>query len=319
LQALWPAKCRPPHREEAGSHFYLYEVIVALKNQYPVLSYLFILPAFLLVVLFLLVPMVQNVYYSFFDWDGISKPVFIGMQNFTTFFKDSNFLTSFLNTLIWVAATLLFPVFGGLLIAVFIRGLKLEVLYKSIFFIPLTISSVSTGAIWSYMLSRDLGVINMCLSLFGPEVKISWLTGVPLNTFAMIMAWTWQQLGTNMVMFLMGLTTMPRDPIEASIIDGASKWQTFIHVTFPMLRPISTVVITMAVVNSFKTFDIIYVITRGGPYRSSETLAVTMFRETFTNFKMGYGAAIAVLLSIIVIAVSASYIRGMTKKDQLYY
>jgi multiple sugar transport system permease protein len=86
-----------------------------------------------------------------------------------------------------------------------------------------------------------------------------------------------------------------------------------------MLRPITTVVITMAVVNSFKTFDIIYVITRGGPYRSSETLAITMFRETFTSFRMGYGAAIAVLLSIIVIGVSASYIKGMTKKDQLYY
>ncbi len=292
---------------------------MALKNQYPVLSYLFILPAFLLVVIFLLVPMVQNVYYSFFDWDGISQPVFSGLENYKTFFKDSNFLVSFLNTLIWVGATLVFPVLGGLLIAVFIRGLKFEVLYKSIFFIPLTISFVSTGAIWSYMLSRDLGVINMCLSLFGKEVKIAWLTGVPLNTFAMIMAWTWQQLGTNMVMFLMGLTTIPRDPVEASIIDGANKWQTFRHVTVPMLRPITTVVITMAVVNSFKTFDIIYVITRGGPYRSSETLAITMFRETFTSFRMGYGAAIAVLLSIIVIGVSASYIKGMTKKDQLYY
>lgn len=270
-------------------------------------------------VILLVLPMAQNLYYSFFSWDGISLPVFTGFSNYLEFFRDSNFLISFANTLIWVASTLILPVFGGLLIAVFIKGMKLEVLYKSIFFIPLTISFVSTGAIWSYMLSRDLGVINMCLSLLGKKAKIAWLTTVPLNSFAMIIAWTWQQLGTNMVMFLMGLTTIPRDPVEASIIDGASKWQTFRNVTVPMLRPITTVVVTMAAVNSFKTFDIIYVITRGGPYRSSETLAVTMFRETFTNFKMGYGAAIAVLLSVIVIGVSASYIRSMASKDQLYY
>ncbi len=263
--------------------------------------------------------MFQNVYYSFFQWDGISKPIFNGFTNYVKFFFDTNFIVSFANTLIWVIATLVFPVLGGLLIATFIRGLKFENFFKSIFFIPLTISFVSTGAIWTYMFSRDLGVLNNFFSLFGTDVKISWLTSVPLNTYSMIIAWTWQQLGTNMVMFLMGLVSIPRDPVEASIIDGANKWQTFVHVTVPMLRPITTVVITMAVVNSFKTFDIIYVITRGGPYRSSETLAVTMFRETFTVFNMGYGAAISVLLSLIVIGVSIAYIRRMGKKDLLYY
>ena len=127
------------------------------------------------------------------------------------------------------------------------------------------------------------------------------------------------ELGTSMVLFLAGLTTVPRDPVEASIIDGANKWQTFVHVTFPMLRPITTVVITMAMVNSFKAFDMIYVMTKGGPYRSSETLAVTMFRETFTMFNMGYGAAISVLLSLLLILVSIAYIKSMWKKDLLYY
>jgi multiple sugar transport system permease protein len=169
------------------------------------------------------------------------------------------------------------------------------------------------------MFSRDLGVLNGVIGALFSGVKINWLTWVPLNTFSMILAWIWQQLGTSMVMFLAGLSTIPRDPIEASIIDGATKWQTFRHVTFPMLRPITTVVITMAMVNSFKTFDIIYVMTKGGPYRSSETLAVTMFRESFTMFNMGYGAAISVLLSAFVILVSVSYIKGMWKKDLLYY
>jgi multiple sugar transport system permease protein len=267
----------------------------------------------------LLLPMAQNVYYSFFKWDGISKPIFTGLGNYLRFFSDSNFLRSFTNTLIWVAATLIFPVGGGLVIATFIRGMKGGNFFKSIFFLPLTISFVSTGAVWSLMFSRDLGILNGLIGLVAPRVKVNWLTWVPLNTFSMLLAWIWQQLGTSMVLFLAGLTTIPRDPVEASIIDGANKWQTFVHVTFPMLRPITTVVITMAMVNSFKTFDIIYVMTQGGPYRSSETLAVTMFRETFTMFNMGYGAAISVLLSLILILVSIAYLKSMWKKDLLYY
>jgi len=291
----------------------------SLKPKEAAVSYLFILPAFVLVVVLLIVPMLQNIYYSFFDWDGLGKPVFAGIRNFTALFSDSVLAGSMLNTVIWVAFTLVFPVMGGLLVAVFVTGLRGESFFKSIFFIPLTISFVATGTIWTYMFSRELGVLNGMFRLLGLPIKLSWLTSVPLNTFSMLLSWTWQQLGTNMVMFLMGLSTIPTDPIEACLMDGASGWQTFVHVKFPMLAPITTVVITMAMVNGFKVFDIIYVMTRGGPYQSSETLAVSMFRETFTLFHMGYGAAISVLLSVIVIAISAAYIRRMTRRDLLYY
>jgi ABC-type sugar transport system permease subunit len=284
-----------------------------------VVSYLFILPALVLVVVLLLVPMLENIYYSFFNWNGIAKPVFIGITNYAKLLVDRDFLISIRNTVIWVGFTLIFPVFGGLLVAVFVDGVRFERFFKSIFFIPLTISFVATGIIWTYMFGKELGVLNNLFELLGLKLKPSWLTGVPLNTFSMLIAWTWQQLGTNMVMFLMGLGTIPVEPIEASIIDGANRFETFVHVKLPMLRPITTVVITMAMVNSFKAFDIIYVMTRGGPYHSSETLAVTMFRETFTMFRMGYGSAISIVLSVIVIAVSALYIQRMAKKDLLYY
>lgn len=261
----------------------------------------------------------QNVYYSFFDWDGLGAPVFSGLANYASLFVDRLIGGSMVNTVLWVVFTLAFPAMGGLLVAVFVAGLRGEGAFKSIFFIPLTISFVATGTIWTYMFSRELGVLNGMFKLLGMPVKLSWLTSVPLNTYSMLIAWTWQQLGTNMVMFLMGLGTIPKDPIEACLIDGANKWQTFVHVKLPMLRPITTVVITMAMVNSFKVFDIIYVMTRGGPYQSSETLAVSMFRETFTLFHMGYGAAISVMLSLIVIVISAAYIRRMSKRDMLYY
>jgi ABC-type sugar transport system permease subunit len=290
-----------------------------LKRRDLAVSYLFVVPAFLLVVVLLLVPMLQNLYYSFFEWDGLGKPLFNGLSNYARLVVDHDFLISMRNTLIWVVFTLIFPVMGGLLVAVFVDRLWGERFFKSMFFIPLTISFVATGIIWTYMFSKELGVLNNLFQLAHIPLKPSWLTDVPLNTFSMLIAWTWQQLGTNMVLFLMGLSTIPVEPIEAAIIDGASNFETFVHVKFPMLRPITTVVITMAMVNSFKAFDIIYVMTRGGPYHSSETLAVTMFRETFTLFHMGYGAAIAVVLSIIVIAVSSVYVRRMANRDLLYY
>ncbi|HHT79520.1 MAG TPA: sugar ABC transporter permease [Actinobacteria bacterium] len=289
-----------------------------MKYHNKFVSYLYILPSFLLVFLLLLVPMFQNIYYSFFQWNGIAEPIFNGFSNYIQLFKDSNFFTSLINTVLWVVITLIFPVFGGLLIAVFLRGIKFGNFFKSIFYIPITISFVATGIIWNYMYSRQIGVLNTFLDLIGVN-KISWLVNVPLNTFSLLITWTWQQLGINMVLFLMGLTSIPVEQTEAATIEGASKWQTFIHVTFPMLRPITTVVIVMATANSFKVFDLIYVMTRGGPYRSSETLAVTMFRETFTMSNMGYGAAISVVLSIIVVAISAIYLRTMVKKDLLYY
>jgi ABC-type sugar transport system permease subunit len=270
-------------------------------------------------VVLLLVPMFQNVYYSFFNWDGISKPVFAGVSNYAKFLVDQDFLVSLRNTVIWVGFTLVFPVLGGLLVAVFVDGVRGERFFKSVFFIPLTISFVATGLIWTYMFGKELGVLNNLFALLHIPLKPSWLTSVPLNTFSMLIAWTWQQLGTNMVMFLMGLGTIPKEPIEAAIIDGAGSFETFRRVKLPMLRPITTVVITMAMVNSFKAFDIIYVMTRGGPYHSSETLAVTMFRETFTMFRMGYGSAISIFLSIVVIGVSALYIQRMAKRDLLYY
>jgi multiple sugar transport system permease protein len=119
-----------------------------------------------------------------------------------------------------------------------------------------------------------------------------------------------------MVLFLMGLTTLPIEPIEASKIDGASNIAVFFRIILPMLRPITTVVVGIALINSFKVFDLIYVMTAGGPARTSEVLAMTMFRESFTEYRMGYGAAISIILSILVLGVSTLYVRQMALKEE---
>ena len=213
--------------------------------------------------------------------------------------------------------TLIFPVFGGLLIAYYIRGLKFENIYKTIIYVPFTISFVATGVIWTYIYGRDLGVLNGILALFGVD-KINWLTDYPLNNLSLIVAWTWQQMGVNLVLYLMGLSTIPKEPVESAMIEGASKIQIFIFIIIPMLKPISVVVITMAMVNSFKVFDLIYVVTRGGPAKTTETLAITMFRESFVMFNMGYGSAISIILTLIILSISFMYMKRSLSSETVH-
>lgn len=282
-------------------------------------GYVYMAPALIMVTGLLTLPMIYNVYLSFFKWDGLKPKKFIGFNNYLKFINDLNFIKSFSNTLIWVAFTLLIVVTSALLLAVFIKDVPGEGFFKSVFFLPLAISFVSTGSIWIYMYGSEYGVINDLLALLGNGKKVSWLYEVPLNTVSMLVASLWQGLGSSLVLYLMGLTQLPKEPIEAAAIDGANAWQIFAHVTFPMLKPTHTIVMGMAIVNSFKTFDLIYVMTNGGPARTSETLAVTMYMETFSKQKMGYGAAISVFLSLIILPIATVYIRQMIYTDTLSY
>lgn len=282
-------------------------------------GYLYMLPALLLVSIFLIAPMLYNTYLSFFKWDGLKPMKFIGFDNYVKFISDRNFMNSLTNTLIWVAFTIVVVVTLALLLAVFLKNVPGERFFKSVFFLPLAISFVSTGAIWLYMYGTEYGVLNDILALLGSKERVQWLYEVPLNTVSMLFASLWQGLGSSLVLYLMGLTQLPNEPLEAASIDGASAWKTFCHIIFPMLKPTHTIVIGMAIVNSFKVFDLIFVMTRGGPARTSETLAVTMYIETFSKTKMGYGAAIAVFLSLVILPIATVYIKKMIYADAIDY
>ena len=278
--------------------------------------YLYLLPSLLFVGIFLLYPAVYTLYISFTDWDGLNEPSFVGLQNYTELiFHEPVFTTSAINTLVWVVATLAFPVLLGLALAMVINYVSYQGFFKTVFYLPYAISATSIAVIWGFMLS-PYGVVNTFLEQIGLDfIARSWLVSPPWHTVVMLIAYTWQITGTNMVLFLVGLQNIPSDPIEAAKLDGANEFQVFRHIVFPLLKPITTVVITLAVVNSFKVFDMIWVMTQGGPFRSSETLAVTMYRESFVLFQLGYGAAIANLLSLIVIIFSIVYLRSIFKRE----
>jgi ABC-type sugar transport system permease subunit len=271
-------------------------------------SYWYLLPAIVLVSVFLVAPFLWTSYWSFTAYGGLGAPRFIGLSNYLELLKDPILFTSFANTFAWVVGSLLLPVGIGLLIAVLTFELVGGALYRLPFLLPYALSGAAVGVLWSFVL-RDDGALNAMLRVIGlEELTRSWLLSPPWNTFTMILAHTWQATGVSVILFLVGLQAIPRDPIEAARIDGATGWTLFRYITWPLLRPMTVVVIGITLVGSLKTFDVIWVMTQGGPYRSSETLAVTMYRETFLLFRYGYGAAVAVVLSIIVFLLSWTYL-----------
>ena len=278
--------------------------------------YLYMTPAVLFVAVFLLYPAAYTIVISLTKWDGLTPPVFVGLKNYVQIVQEPIFRTSLTNTLIWVVGTLLLPVALGLLLALMVNRIPLQGFFKSIFYLPYAVSATSVAVIWGFMLS-PVGFIDNFLRAVGLEnLATSWLITPPWNTIMMLIAYTWLSTGTNMILFLVGLQNIPTDPIEAAKIDGANTWQLNWYVIFPLLRPVTTVVVTIAVVNGFKVFDLIWVMTQGGPYRSSETLAVTMYRESFVSFHLGYGAAIANILSFIVIMFSIIYLQSIFKREE---
>lgn len=272
------------------------------------IALLYVLPAAIFISLFFITSIIYTFVLSFTNWDGLHDLNWVGFDNYKQIFLDVTYLTSLKNTIIWVVLSLIIPVGLGLLLSVMLQHMKGQRIFKNIFYLPYAMSLTVVGVIWVFIFSRT--GINFVLTQFGLESWTKdWLNTPPYNTFAMIIASIWQGTGTNMLLFLIGLGSLPKDPFEAAAIDGAGRLRMFWSITLPLLSPITIVVLGMALVNSFKIFDVIWVMTMGGPYRSSETLAVTMFRESFVLFHFGQGAAISIVLTIASVGVSWFYLR----------
>ncbi|NBE94491.1 sugar ABC transporter permease [Nonomuraea sp. KC401] len=263
----------------------------------------YVAPAALLVAGLLYAPFLWTAYLSLTRYDGLEPPTWIGLRNFTELFDDPALLTSTRNTLIWVVGTMVLPVGLGLLVAVLSYDLKGGAWYRLPFMLPYALSGAGLAMVWSPILSHG-GIANLMLG-----VDTAFLQDAPANTVAMLLVWTWQQLGVNTLLFVVGLQSIPKEPIEAARLDGASGWRLFRHVIWPLMRPLTAVVVGLALVAGLKTFDIVWVLTQGGPGRNSETLAVTMYKETFVASDYGYGSAVAVMLTVVTGLASYLYLK----------
>lgn len=265
----------------------------------------FMAPALLLVGVFLLAPVVYNVVISFTGWSHFSGfNRFVGFANYRHAINNPDFSAAASNTVVWVIASLVLPVLLGLGLAVLLRGLKGEELFKTVFFLPRLVAPTAIGAIWYYVYA-DNGVVNTILRQVGEgRFAEAWLYHAFTATPAMIIAYVWQTTGLVMVLLLLGLAALPRDPIEAATVEGASRWQIFRLIILPMLMPTLLVVTTISIIAGFTTFDLVWVMGRDYPNPSSLTLAIHQYWESFRSGHWAYGAAVAVILGGIALVVT---------------
>ncbi len=270
--------------------------------------------------IFVIWPLAQSMWYGLTKWNGLSDPEFIGLDNFSRLLSDPNFIRSFENTAIWLIVAVTVPTILGLLLAVLLdRPLRGSRLYKSAFYLPITLSLVVVGQVWTWIYQPSWGLLNSVLEALGLEgLTRAWLGDPETALLAVILAWCWQQTALALILYLAALTTVPQDLIEAAAIDGANARQQFTRIIVPLLRPATVVVITLAVINTLKGFDIVFVLTKGGPFHMSSNLAMYMYEQTFRSYNLGYGAAIATALFALAIIVVVIYFRQSRSSERLY-
>lgn len=314
----------PPDLEEQRVEVEYIEWRRSLQHFYrrldPYAEYILLFAPLILLLLVFGFPIVFNIYISFFDWNGTGWPsVFVGLEHYIAIFSTPSLIRSTYNTFLWLIVMLTVPTAVGLGIALLINDLIGRSLFRPLFFLPYTISFVAIGIMWKLMYHNNFGLVNVFLETVGLEqFTRAWLGTPGLNTYAMMVAQGWLFSALAMVVYLAGLQSIPTYLYEAAEIDGLSRVQRFRYVTFPMLRPFTTVVLVVIMFNVFKLFDIIWVMTGGGPYMSSETLAVSMYRVAFNQIAFGRGAAIANVLFFLTALVTIGFfhIRSMEEMNQ---
>lgn len=268
----------------------------------------FLAPAVLLVTALLTAPFAATLYRSFFN-DRLVNQGFTGIDNYERLFSDPAILRSLLNTLFWLVGTVVLPIGLGLSIAVMTNSVSWGRTARLAVVIPYAISGSAVAVVWNFILQSN-GALNQALGAVGlGALKHDWLLTWPANTVSMIVANAWQATGIAVILFLVGLQAIPPETIEAASLDGAAGWRRFRDIVFPQLHSVTVVVVGISLVNGLKAFDLIWVLAHGGPARTTETLAVSMYWETFILQRPGAGAAVAVVLTIVVLAASITYLR----------
>jgi len=283
------------------------------------LPWLFLAPALFFYSVFLVGPMLFTLYTSFFRWDGLSplnNMVFVGLDNYVRIlFQDEVSQRAFINNLWWTAGAVIIPTAIGLLLAVALNSVSaVNKTLRTIYYAPGVLPLVAVGLIWGWMYNPHFGGVNLFLRSVGlGQFAGGWLSSYEMALPATFITYVWSHVGFPMMLYLAGLQAIPRELYEAARIDGASRWDMFRSITLPGLAETHVIVLSLAIINGFKVFDLIYTMTYGGPGRSTHVLGTWMYFQTFQYYEAGYGAAIAWVIAAIVLLVAVPYIRRMSR------
>jgi raffinose/stachyose/melibiose transport system permease protein len=271
---------------------------------------LFLAPALIVYVLYVLYPIVQSFIYSLRDWSGIGDGTYVGLDNYREALQDGIFWRALWNNAILVVSSIVIQLPIALALAMLLsarfRGWRF---FRAMYFFPLLLSTVAIGLVWIQIYNPTFGLLNGALDALGlGGLKQAWLGNESTALPAIIIAVCWQYIPFYMVLFIAGLTTIPEELYEAAKLDGSGRWDSFRHITLPLLRPIIRTGAILSLIGSLKFFDLVWVMTGGGPNRSTELMATYMYERAFFTFRMGYGSAIAMLLFLIAFVVTTGTI-----------
>ena len=276
-----------------------------MARRKALLGYLFILPTYVGLLVFFAGPIIASFVLSLFQWNLITSPEFIGLENFRRL-NDPLLLTSFINTAIFVALAISLQLTLALFLAIGVQskiGPWLRYYFRSAFFLPLLTSAASISIVMTYIFHEEFGIANYYINLVGlPDVP--WLNDPTWALITVVLVYVWHQLGFTFILFLGGLATIPNDVMDAASVDGARGWRRLWHITLPMLSPTILFATVIGLINAIQVFDQPYVMTRGGPGDSTRTVVMVIYEAAFERLEIGYGSAIALLLFIVILLVT---------------
>ena len=287
------------------------------SNQRRLAPWLFLAPGALLFAVYVIIPIFQSMWISLYDWDGLGTATWIGAANYVELLDDDSFYTSLKNNVIWLVLYMLaLPL--GLFIAIFLNqtvgGMRI---YKSMFFFPFVISQVVVGLMFSWFYAPDFGLFYQIIE-WATGQGIAVLADERFVTYGIIAAGLWPQIAYVMILYLTGLNNVAPDQVEAARLDGAKGLGMLWHVILPQLRPATFIAVVVTVIGALRSFDLVSIMTDGGPYGSSRVLSFFMYEQALSEYgyRMGYGAAIAVVLFAIMMIFISGFIWKMWRDER---
>lgn len=287
------------------------------KNKKTII--LALLPSLLIFSVIVVVPIIRSFFYGFYQWNGLGTPVYVGLQNFIDILTDKVFWGAFKNNLFIVVASVLGQIPIGLIIAIVLnKKLKSSSFFRTIFFLPMILSTVVVGLLWSTILNAQVGILNQLLNLIGlGKFEQDWLGNPKIAMYTISVVIIWQFVGFYMIIFLAALQNIPAEIIEAADIDGAGELHKLFKITIPMIWDSIMAAVVLCIAGSMRTFDLVFVMTKGGPAHATELMATYMYNKTFEVYKYGYGSAV----SLIIFVISLSFIlisrKAMSKSEDI--
>lgn len=276
------------------------------------MAWVFILPALMGTVVFILLPVIASFGLSFMDWDLLNKPNFVGLVNYKELFTDPLFGKILINTFVYAISTSIFAVIIPLALACILNSkIRGSEFFKTAYFLPFITPMIVIAVIWEWIFDPNIGGLNYLLHL-----NINWLYDPNFAMPAIIIVSVWKLIGYNMVIFLSGLSALNQSLFEASKIDGANAIQTFKNITIPLLSPTIFFVVVITAISSFQIFDLIYLMTKGGPLDSTNVLVYAVYKNAFEYFKIGQASAIAYVLFAIILVLTL--IQWQLRKKLVY-